>query len=181
MDYLRRRKVMTDTAIQFLSARPQGEVINVLVNTVTLPIGNKKVAFTCDSIPASMGTAAARELVGQPFLRDHDICTKLPAKTCGPVHLIVCQKAVTEAQALRQLGFPDAIVVSAPFVIYVADDIQKIQMVFIANCRDETSTRHHVQRFLQWLTEQGVDRLLAQRACSRLLIGKLMAKEQTND
>ena len=180
MDYLRRRKVMTDTAIEFLAARPHGEKSIVLENTVILPLDKKKIAFTCDSIPASMGTAAARELVGQPFLRDHEICTKLPKNISGPVHLIVCQKSVTEAQALRQLGFPDAIVVSAPFGIYVADDIQKIQMVFIANCRDETSTRHHVQRFLQWLTQQGEDRLLAKRAHSRRLIGNLMAKEQTN-
>jgi len=127
-----------------------------------------------------MSTAAARELVGQPFLRDYEICSKLPAKICGPVHLIACQKSVSESQALQQLGFPDAIVVSAPFGIYVADDIQKIQMVFIANCRDETSTRHNVQRFLQWLTEQGEDRLLVQRARSRRLIGNLIANEYSN-
>ena len=151
----------------------------MLKNLVTLLVDNSKIAFSCDSIPASMSTAAARELVGQPFLRDHEICQQLPAKVHDPVHLIACQKAITEAKALRQLGFPDAIVVSAPFGVYVADDIQKIQMVFIANCRDETSTRQHVQRFLQWLSQQGEDRLLAQRAQSRRRIGNLLAKEQS--
>lgn len=175
MDYMQRSNIMTNTAIEFLASRAQGEKATELENTVILPVDKKKIAFTCHSIPASMSTATARELVGQPFLRDHDICTRLPKNIRGPVHLIVCQKTVTEAQALRQLGFPDAIVVSAPFGIYVADDIQKIQMVFIANCRDETSTRHHVQRFLQWLTQQGEDRLLAQRARTRRLIGNLMA------
>ncbi|RKZ70607.1 MAG: hypothetical protein DRR42_11040 [Gammaproteobacteria bacterium] len=176
MDYMQRSNVMTNTAIEFLASRAHGEKATKLENTVILPVDKKKIAFTCHSIPASMSTAAARELVGQPFLRDHNICTKLPKNIRGPVHLIVCQKTVTEAQALRQLGFPDAIVVSAPFGIYVADDIQKIQMVFIASCRDETSTRHHVQRFLQWLTQQGEDRLLAQRARTRRLIGNLMAR-----
>ncbi len=125
-----------------------------------------------------MSTAAARELVGQPFLRDHDTCSALSDGIGGPVHLIACQKGVTESQALKQLGFPDAVVVTAPFGVYVADDVQKIQMVFIANCRDETTTRHHVQRLLQWLDEQGEDRRLAKRALSRRLIADLIAAER---
>ncbi len=143
-----------------------------------ISVARQSVAFVCDCIPASMTTAAARELVGQPFLRDHEISAALPKTTGGPVHLIACQKGVTEAQALRQLGFPDAVVVSAPFGIYVADDVQKIQLVFIANCRDETITRRHVQRFLLWLDQQGEDRLLAQRARSRRRIADLIAREQ---
>lgn len=179
MDYLQRRNIMTRTVVDFLANRPAGKKDQNIDNTVILPIDDKKTAFSCNSIPASMSTAAARELVGQPFLKDHETCRLLPAKIGGPVHLIACQKAVSEAQALRQLGFPDAIVVSAPFGIYVADDVQKIQMVFIANCRDETTTRRHVQRFLHWLSEQGEDQLLAQRAQSRRLIGDLIAKELT--
>lgn len=180
MDYLRRRTIMTETVVTFLDEQSQEKNTSTIQNTVVLTIDKKKIAFTCDSIPASMGTATARELVGQPFLKDYKICNKLTKNICGPVHLIACQKSITEAQAIRQLGFPDAIVVSAPFGIYIADDIQKIQMVFVANCRDETSTRHNVQRFIQWLTEQGEDKFLAQRACSRRRIGNLIAKEDLN-
>ncbi len=178
MDYSQRRAVMTATVVQFLSERTKKEEAYSLEKIVIYPVNNASIAFSCDSIPASMGTAAARELVGQPFLKDHEICAQLDSDVYGPVHIIACQKNVTEVQALRQLGFPDAIVVSAPFGIYVADDVQKIQMVFIASCRDETSTRHNVQRFLQWLQEQGEDRLLALRACSRRRIGDLIAQEQ---
>jgi len=96
----------------------------------------------------------------------------------GPVHLIACQKGVTETQALRQLGFPDAIAVTAPFGVYVADPVQKIQMVFMANCRDETTTRGQLQRFLQWLAQEGEDRRLAGRAGARRRIADLIAKEQ---
>jgi hypothetical protein len=124
-----------------------------------------------------MGVATARELVGQPFLADHHIASQLPAGVNGPVHLIACQKNVSESQALRQLGFPDAILVAAPFGIYVADDVQKIQMVFMANCRDETTTRHRVQRFLEWLSQEQEDQLLAKRAASRRKISDLIAQE----
>jgi hypothetical protein len=178
LDYRERRQVTIDTVVGYLRERSRARGASTPKNVVVFPVVGQAVAFVCDCVPASMTTAAARELVGQPFLRDHVTCARLSKKTGGPVHLIACQKGVTEAQALRQLGFPDAVVVSAPFGVYVADDVQKIQMVFIANCRDETSTRHHVQRFLQWMDEQGEDRLLAKRAYSRRRIADLIAREQ---
>lgn len=96
------------------------------------------------------------------------------AEIHGPVHLIACQKGVSETQAIRQLGFPDAVVVTAPFGVYVADDVQKIQMAFIANCRDETTTRVNVQEFLNWLSDHGESKYLVQRAASRRKISDLI-------
>jgi hypothetical protein len=178
LDYAARRQATTETLVSYLSERFRSGKSGKLPNAVVIPVAGQPVAFVCDCIPAALSTAAARELVGQPFLRDHEASGALPKNVGGPVHLIACQKGVTEAQALRQLGFTDAVVVSAPFGVYVADDVQKIQMVFVANCRDETTTRHRVQRFLQWLDEQGEDRLLAQRARSRRKIADLIAREQ---
>ena len=56
----------------------------------------------------------------------------------GPVHLIACHRGATESQSLKHLGFPDATVVSTRSWVYVADEVQEIQIVFLANCRDET-------------------------------------------
>ena len=58
-------------------------------------------------------------------------------------------------------GFPDATVVSAPFGVFVADNIQKVQFAFIVNCRDEANTRHGVQRFFEWLAQTGEESLVA--------------------
>ncbi|HKP04427.1 MAG TPA: hypothetical protein VJU77_13825 [Chthoniobacterales bacterium] len=176
LDFNQRRKVTTGTLVNFLRGRG-GRVVPSLENTIVVSLEGESVAFNCDCIPASMGVAAARELVGQPFLRDHEIAKQLPAGVGGPVHLIACQKSVSEGQALRQLGFPDAVLVAAPFGIYVADDVQKIQMIFVANCRDETTTRHRVQRFLEWLSQEQEDRLLARRALSRRKISDLIGHE----
>src|SRR5262245_19508247 len=90
---------------------------------------------------------------------------------------IACQKTVSESQALRQLGFPDAVLVAAPSGIYVADDVQKIQMFFITNCRDQTTTQHRVQRFLEWLSQEQEDRMLSRAAVSRRRIIDLIAQE----
>jgi hypothetical protein len=90
--------------------------------------------------------------------------------------VIACQKGISESQAVRQLGFPDAVVVSAPFGVYVADEVQKIQMAFIANCRDETTTRGNVQFFLNWLNDHGEAKFLVQRAMNRRKISDFIRK-----
>ena len=38
---------------------------------------------------------------------------------------------------MRQLGFAEATIVNAPFGIYVADDVLKMQFVYFTNCRDD--------------------------------------------
>ena len=55
--------------------------------------------------------SAAREMVGQPHLADHGLIRSLAKVDGGPVHIIACHKGVTEAQAQRMLGFPNATVV----------------------------------------------------------------------
>ncbi len=166
-NFQRRRSLMADAVMDLLGAR--GAVVHPgsAKRIAGLQVRDMKIGFVCDAVPAAMTTPSARELVGQPFLDDHTTTEGWGSELMGPVHVIACQKNVTEAQAVRQLGFPDAIVVSAPFGIYVADDVQKIQMAFIANCRDETTTQRGVQAFLQWLENQGEGTYLAKRAAAR--------------
>lgn len=78
------------------------------------------------------------------------------------------------------LGFPDATVVSSEFGIYVADDVQKVQFVFLKNCRDESSLRHSQQRFFEWLDQTGESERLAKRAASRRKIIRAIATELAN-
>ena len=176
MKFQKRREVMTSAVVNLLRKRSGGTAIQPGNNVAAVEIRGSTIGFLCDSIPAAMTTAAARELVGQPFLNDHEHSANWGPAVHGPVHVIACQKTVTEAQAIRQLGFPDAVVVSAPFGVYVADDVQKIQMAFIANCRDETTTREKVQAFLNWLNEHGEAKYLVQRAESRRQISDLLRK-----
>ena len=91
--------------------------------------------------------------------------------------MIARHKSATESQATKLLGFPDATVVTPPFGVFVADNVQKIQFAFITNCRDEANTRHGVQRFFNWLTQTGEDTLLAERAKARARIVRAIAKE----
>jgi hypothetical protein len=140
-------------------------------------VGSEQVLFKIHAVPASLTVSSARELVGRPFLKDHELIDQLEDRA-GPVYLIGCNRTVTETQAASVLGFPDAIIVAGPFGVYVADEVQKIQFVLLANCRDESLTRISLQRFSLWLSQSGEGARVAERARARSRIAKAVAAEQ---
>ncbi len=143
---------------------------------LVVELGGEKVLLIPHAIPAALSIGPAKEMVGQPFLYDHEYSTQLVRNNCGgPMHIIACQKTATELQAIKILGFPDATVISAPFGVFVADNIQKVQFAFIINCRDETTTRYGTQRFFTWLEQSGEDKYVAKRARARAAIVQAIA------
>ena len=144
---------------------------------IYIRINRHDILVELHAIPAALSIGPAREMVGQPFLHDHLIASTLTGKRGGPVHIIACHKSATESQAIKLLGFPDATLITAPFGVFVADQIQKVQFVFIANCRDDANTRHGLQRFFEWLSQTGEDVLLAERAQARARIVRTIASE----
>ena len=173
LDFRQRKMAMESTLKTALSGLKGAKIVN---GGVVIKLDGKDVAVVTHAIPAAFSVAAARELVGRPFLDDHQRI-KLLASAHGPVHLIACHRGATETQAMSLLGFPDATVVSGPFGVFVADDVQKMQFAFLANCRDDSQTRHATQRFFEWLQQTGEGVLVARRAVSRARIVKLIANE----
>lgn len=129
--------------------------------------------------PSSMGVSSAREIVGRPFLRDHIYIMNQPEPANGPLHLVGVHKGVTEQQALSVLGHPDAVVVEGSFGIYVADKVQNIQIAFLSNCRDISSTKHNVQRFMSWLDESGENNNFYERSKKRKKIIDIIIEQQS--
>jgi len=140
-------------------------------------IAGREILIVPSAIPAALTVGPAKELVGQPFLRDHELAPLLKGNRGGPVHVIACHRTATESQAARLLGFPDAEFVTTPFGVFVADNVQKVQFAFLTNCRDEANTRHGAQRLFEWLAQTGEDKLVAQRAAARARIVKAIALE----
>lgn len=172
LDFRQRKRAMEAVLLRALTGTdaPSSET------AVVVPIAGAKVAVLVHAIPAAFSVAAARELVGKPFLRDHLHADALK-NAVGPLHLIACHRGATETQATALLGFADATVVSGSFGIFVADDVQKVQFAFLANCRDESQTRHALQRFMEWLDQTGEADILAKRAASRAKIVRVIAAE----
>lgn len=145
---------------------------------VEYSFARKKYLFKVHGIPSGMNVSSAREMVGQPFLADHIITCNYKNKVYGPVHVIGVHKGVTEQQAINTLGHPDAVVVEGPYGVYIADKILNIQMCFLANCRDSASTRHNVQKFIDWLQESGEAGSFFKRAERRTQILHVINKQQ---
>lgn len=145
-----------------------------------LHLGKSDLLFVVHAIPAPMSNAAAREMVGRPFHHDHTRAAGLKLRQGGPVHIIACHRTVTEKQAADLLGQPDVVTVDTSFGVLSVDRSSKVQCIFLRNCRDETSTRHAVQRTMDWLERSGEDQLIAKRAQSRARIVKTIAEENTN-
>lgn len=184
LDFHRRRRAMIDELRQALEARkgaPHGEH-----GVVLSADGDRRIYYRCDAVPAAMGVAAAREMVGQPFLHVRELAEELEAAGvgaggAGPIHLIACHKGVTESQAMKILGYPDATIIAAPFGVYVADDVHKVQLVFIAGCRNPSAVHHGMQRLFTWLDQANEEQRLIGRAESRLRIIRAIAAEEPDN
>ncbi len=170
LSYSERADKVTSAVVSALGGRLDA-------GTCTIELDDRILLCKPASIPDSLSVAAARELVGQPHLRDHIESAKLKKCYGGPVHLIACQRGATEAQAQRMLGFPNATVVAGPFGVYIVDPIQAIQLVLITDCWDDYATRLAVQRFLDWLPQSAQLPLLVRTAKKRKEIVDLLAKD----
>lgn len=175
LDYAHRRRQMRESTIGALVDRG-GEIITD--DSVRLEINDSHVLFVVDAIPSALSVSAGREMVGRPFIMDHQRVSDLD-ESGGPVHIIACHKNATETQATTLLGFPDAMVLSTPFGIYVADGVQKIQFVLLTNCHDDTNCVHRVQSLFDWLNRNNEDEQVATRAEARARIVQAIANEAT--
>ena len=173
--YVQRKATMESACLAALMAHDGGAPTATDGRYTTLPVAGAKVLFCVHAIPAATSLAAAREMVGRPFLSDHVHLGAAP-KAQGPVHVIACHRAATEKQATDLLGFPDATVIGTIFGIYLVDPVQHIQLVLLANCRDGATTRYAVQRFFDWLERSGQDEALATHGRARASIVRAIQK-----
>jgi hypothetical protein len=178
LDFRTRAERMRDTAAEALIATREGRERDSGDGPALVEIhyNEARLLVRVDAIPGAMGVAAAREMVGQPFLRDHLLAPYLEDGAVGPVHVIACQAGVTESQAVRQLGFPDATIVPTDFGVYVADEVQKVQMLFLSNCISSSAVDNAVQNMLVWLTRSAEGDALVKRAEARQQIVALIAQ-----
>ena len=176
LDFRARQRAMVRVLLRALELRG-GSAVGKQGSAVAVPILGKEVLVLCSAISGPYAFAEAREGVNQLFLRDYEHAPELGHDRLGPMHMIACHRSATEGQAVRQLGFPDATVVSTPFGVYLADKIQKIQLAFLSNCRDPTSTMYQVQRLFDWIEEVGEGPLIVERSASRARIVTAIAEE----
>jgi len=174
MSFIERKQAMEASLCSALQQRTDAMILGS--GTTTIKLNRKTVVVQTAAVPGAMSVSEARELVGRPHLQDHALYTHLKLRGhIGPIHLIACHRSITETQALKVLGFPDAVTVVSGFGVYVADNVQKAQLVFLKDCRDDTAIRHSVQLFVDWLEHSGEGAELVARAGGRKKIVQAVA------
>jgi len=174
MSYDQRGRAMCDTISQSLV---ESGGVSLSDDRVRSRLGAAEVLFKISACPDALSVAASRERVGRPFLADHRHIASVDPAVVGPIHLIACGGGATESQARQLLGFPDAAIVRDTFGVFVADPVQKIQFALLRDCRDATTTRHTLNRLLDWLRESEEAGPTAARAASRRRIVEAIGKE----
>jgi hypothetical protein len=175
LSYDHRKDAMEGAMIESLFNRPGAVKAS---GGVAVEIKGAMVFLKPHASPASLSESTAREMVGQPFLSDYELHAELKKATAvGPIHLVACPKTVTETQALRMLGFPDATIVSDSFGVHIADNIQKIQIVLLKECVSPSAISRQLAAWFEFLRREGEDQFVLQRAQSRFRIIEAVAKE----
>jgi hypothetical protein len=140
-------------------------------------VAKTDLLFLIHAIPGALTNATAREMVGRPFHRDHEVAPALAKGKGGPVHVFACHRGVTERQAADLLGQPDVETIDSAFGVLAVDRCSKVQCIFLRNCRDDTSTRLAAQKAFEWLEREEEDLFVARRGASRARIVKTIAEE----
>lgn len=179
LSFVKRKEVMESTLLDYFIGNGGSDAEG---NSVCYKINNKKVHVHVSAIPAALTISEAKELVGRPQLQDHVLCGGVKYnKVPGPIHIIACHRNITETQALSVLGFPDAVIIKSGFGVYVADNIQKCQLVFFDECRDSVSTKHKAQMFFDWLelSDEGAE-MLERANARRKIIAEIVKHAKTS-
>jgi hypothetical protein len=146
MKFQRRREAMTAAVVTLLRRRHDRTGNQPADNVAAVEIRGLRIGFVCDSIPAAM--SCCRPRVGRPaFLNDFRHTETWDAATYGPVQDCLPERRL---ETVRQLGFGRRRRLR-PVRRLCGGRRAEIQMAFIANCRDETTTE--TQAFLNWLND----------------------------
>jgi Domain of unknown function (DUF4062) len=138
---------------------------------VTRSLGGASVGFRTHAVPGPFGLAEARASLGQPFRDERVLLGTLEAAgAIGPIHVVAVQQAVTETQIRRFIGRPDALVAAQSFGVFVSDDSNFTQALFLSNCRDAARVSDAVGNAFAWWKQAGLEVKLARWAAARMAI-----------
>ncbi len=153
---------------------------SIKISNNLMHIGRKKkrIMLSLHAIPDSLSVSEAKNIVGRPFLNDDELLVNMAENVTGPLHIVLCFKTITESQIRANIGHPDIQIVRAPFGYFVAENTYKIQLAFICNCKDNSTTTNGLARMVDWIEQSEESELIAKRAKSRKNILLAIAKEK---
>ena len=121
------------------------------------------------AIPDHMSVADARNMIGRPFIYEHNLLEKDPATT-GVIHFVAVYGNATEIQVKNLVGYPDLTVIKAPFGFYLWEKNVHIQMFFLKACINPDTVKSRLTEVIIWLKGSREQAKILKRAEARYSI-----------
>jgi hypothetical protein len=121
------------------------------------------------AIPDNMSVADARNLIGRPFVEEHEFIKK-KIETSGVIHFVVVYGNATEIQVKNLVGYPDLVVIKGTFGYYLWEKNTHIQMFFLIACNNPQKIDRRLNQLINWLRESQEQPKIMVRAHARHLI-----------
>ena len=121
------------------------------------------------AIPDHMSVADARNMIGRPFIYEHNFLDKDPG-TSGVIHFVAVYGNATEIQVKNLVGYPDLTVIKAPFGFYLWEKNIHIQMFFLKACINPDTLKSRLTEVIIWLARSREQVKILKRAEARYSI-----------
>lgn len=128
-------------------------------------------------IPDNMSVADARNLIGRPFLQEHELI-RGSTHDSGAIHFVAGYGNVTEAQAKGLVGYPDVTIIKASFGLYLWEKIMHIQIFFFKACVNPQTIKTRCTEMVNWLNSSRELSNIKARAKARYAILEVVNENQ---
>jgi hypothetical protein len=142
--------------------------IHLKSNFDLLP-GLEKVIKAFHTVPDNMSVADARNMIGRPFIKEHDLI-KRRNEVHGVIHLIAVYGNATEVQVKSLVGYPDLTVIKGTFGYYLWEKNTQIQILFLTKCINSQTIKTRLTQLINWFNGSAELPKIVNRAKARYLI-----------
>jgi hypothetical protein len=147
----------------------QAELQSVLDSTFRAIPPFIRILKAFHAVPDNMSVADARNMIGRPFIEEHELIKKKKEKS-GVIHFVGVYGNATEIQVKNLVGYPDLVVIKGTFGFYLWEKNVHIQMFFMVKCINPQTIKRRLSQLINWLNESGEESKIIVRAKARYSI-----------
>ncbi len=145
------------------------EMQSVLDPTFTTIPAFENVLKAFHAIPDNMSVADARNMIGRPFIEEHELI-KNKKEQRGIIHFVAVYGNATEIQVKNHVGYPDLVVIKGSFGFYLWEKNSHIQMFFLIKCINPQIVKRCLSQVTNWLRISKEQQKIVVRASARYSI-----------
>jgi hypothetical protein len=175
-NFHKRKDVMEEVVLRRLEKL--GGFIDTDRRHAVIDVDGDRLLAVVSAAPEGLSLASSRELIGQPQRDDHRLIDVLDRHgAIGPIHVIAVPAGASASQARALIGAPDVMTAVSSAGLWVADRIDRSQVLVIRDCANPSSTNIRVDQAFDWLRTSGEMGPLVKRARRRTDILRVISED----